>query len=86
MKLTDARRRALLVLLHGERTNRTVYESNKTTPPSDVEHGALMVYWQSRAWLEREGLLASRTTSTGVKLSLTPEGYRAALELAGERV
>jgi hypothetical protein len=80
--VSPARRRALLVLLHGVRSDRPVTESNKTTESERLDDDRLTVYWQSRAGLEREGLVSRRYRDGRHHLDLTPEGYRLALDLA----
>lgn len=79
--MSPARKRALLVLLHGARSDRPVTESNKTTELDRLDDDRLTVYWQSRAGLEREGLASTRFHDGHHVIDLTPEGYRLALEL-----
>ncbi len=52
-RLTDARRRALLVIAEGDRHDREVRASNRTTSPEDPRPA---VYWQTARWLVDEGL------------------------------
>lgn len=72
-RLTDARRRALLVVAAGDRHGREVRVSNWTTDPDNVRP---TVYWQSARWLVDEGLavdgLALVDGRDGIRL--TPAG------------
>jgi hypothetical protein len=74
--LTPARRRALEVFARAARGE--ARESNETSPPAAVGADTAMpkIYWQSRAWLEVEGLIEAlpgrlswyRLTAAGVEL------------------
>lgn len=70
--LTPARARALLVVNEAELEGTKATESNATRMGRDGE--GFFVYWQSRAWLEAQGLITSRGAAGRLELSLTPAG------------
>ncbi len=57
---TAPRVAALRVLFTGLAEGKAVYESNRTHLPGLLERPQkLTVYWQTRAWLERAGLVVT---------------------------
>lgn len=54
LKLTDARKRGLRVLLDADAAGRLAWVSNETTPQNELRDAR--VYWQVADWLIREGL------------------------------
>ena len=70
--LTDARKRALRVLLDHEASGHLVRISNQTSVPGQC------VYWQSADWLIREGLATMPGGGWGDTLTLTDAGREAA--------
>ena len=68
--LTPARSRALNVLLAAHRAGRPVYVSNATDESR--------VYWQTAAWLTKNGLAVSRWHPRGSALVLTDLGRHVA--------
>jgi hypothetical protein len=83
--LTPGRRRALAVLLAGDRQGHGARYSNATTDPDHVETEAqqrsLAVYWQTANWLETHGLIQPRHGGTTV-LRLTSYGRHVAQRLS----
>jgi hypothetical protein len=83
-RLTPGRRRALAVLLAGDRHGHGARYSNATTAPAHVEtaaqQDALAVYWQTADWLEAHGLIQPR--HGGTVLCLTSSGRHVAQRLA----
>jgi len=75
VNLTDARRRALLVVAAGEKRGTYVRYSNRTTDPDDP---ALGVYWQTADWLIGAGLVADELGPIRDGLRLTPAGHELA--------
>ncbi len=74
MKLTNARRHGLAVLLSGDRSGTPVYESNVTCDSVDAArtNGRLTVYWQTVRWLVEHGYATvDRRAANRVALTAT---------------
>lgn len=79
LQLTEPRRRGLAVLTHGERAGRPVFESNVTTPLDQLDGDRrLTIYWQTRGWMQRHGLIRPAVGASG--WVLTDAGRRVAAE------
>lgn len=68
MQLTDARRRALAVLVDADRQGRQARESNVTSLAIHT------VYWQTVTWLLQHHLVTKSAGAYGAELTLTQRG------------
>lgn len=72
-QITEPRRRALELLVR----RGFAFDSNQTSDGITRPR----IYWQVRAWLEREGLVGYQRCDRGLRYVLTPAGYELCRDL-----